>query len=123
MQRAIISAALTAIFAVPVVTAQKTEWRFYNGGPDGDHYSSLKQITRTNVKQLQQAWTFDTEEKGGLQDNPLIIGGTLYAYTPTQKVIALDPTFAIGRFAVTVGFEPAVFTPLSVAWEAAGLPK
>jgi len=40
-----------------------------------------------------------------------------------QKVLALDPTFAIGRFAVTVGFEPAVFTPLAAAWEAAGLPK
>ena len=33
---------------------------------------------------------YDTGEKGGLQDNPLIVGRTLYAYTPTQKVIALD---------------------------------
>jgi TolB-like protein len=40
-----------------------------------------------------------------------------------QKALALDPTFAIARFAVTVGFEPTVFTPLAVAWEAAGLPK
>jgi TolB-like protein len=40
-----------------------------------------------------------------------------------QKVLALDPTFTIARFAVTVGFEPAVFTPLAAAWEAAGLPK
>lgn len=66
------------------------EWPVYNGGPDGDHYSQLKQINRANVKQLKVAWTFDTGEKGGIQDNPLIVARTLYAYTPTQKVVALD---------------------------------
>ena len=42
------------------------------------------------MHRLQQAWRFDTGEKGGLQTNPLIAGRTLYAYTPTQKVVALD---------------------------------
>jgi len=45
------------------------------------------------------------------------------AQREAQNVLALDPTFAIGRFAVTVGFEPVVFTPLAAAWEKAGLPK
>jgi glucose dehydrogenase len=67
-----------------------TGWAVYNGGLDGDHYSQLKQINRANVKQLTMAWSFDTGEKGGIQDNPLVIGRTLYAYTPTQKVLALD---------------------------------
>ena len=40
--------------------------------------------------ELKQAWSFDTGEKGGLQDNPLVVGRTLYAYTPTQKIVALD---------------------------------
>src|SRR5690348_17443692 len=31
-----------------------------------------------------------TGEKGGIQTNPLIVGRTLYAYTPTQKVVAVD---------------------------------
>jgi glucose dehydrogenase len=66
------------------------DWSAYNGGIDGDHYSPLAQIHRGNVKHLSQAWVFDTGEKGGIQTNPLIIGGTLYAFTPTQKVIALD---------------------------------
>ena len=66
------------------------DWPVFNGGPDADHYSSLAQINRGNVKQLKLAWRFDTGEKGGLQDNPLIVGRTLYAYTPTQKVVALD---------------------------------
>jgi quinoprotein glucose dehydrogenase len=35
-------------------------------------------------------WPYDTEEKGGLETSPIIIDGVLYAYTPTQKIIALD---------------------------------
>jgi len=65
-------------------------WTVYNGGLDGDHYSKLAQINRGNVKELKQAWSFDTGEKGGIQANPLIVGRTLYAYTPTQKLVALD---------------------------------
>lgn len=67
-----------------------TGWPVYNGGPDGDHYSQLKQINRANVKHLKVAWRFDTGEKGGIEDNPLVVGRTLYAYTPMQKVVALD---------------------------------
>jgi quinoprotein glucose dehydrogenase len=66
------------------------DWPVYNGGVNGDHYSSLTQINRSNVHQLKVAWTFDTHEKGGLQTNPMVLGRILYAYTPSQKVIALD---------------------------------
>ena len=53
-------------------------------------YSSLAQINRANVKNLQVAWSFDTGETGGLQTSPIIVDGVLYAYSPTQKVIALN---------------------------------
>ena len=66
------------------------DWPVYNGEKNGDHYSPLGQIDRRNVKNLQVAWTFDTGEKGGIQTNPLVVGHILYAYTPSQKVIALD---------------------------------
>jgi quinoprotein glucose dehydrogenase len=67
-----------------------TDWRVYGGQAAGDHYSSLSQITRENVSQLREAWRFDAEEEGGLETNPVIAGNTLYAYTATQKVIALE---------------------------------
>jgi glucose dehydrogenase len=83
--------AVSAFTAVPFGLAQgQTDWPVYNGGLDGDHYSTLSQITRENVHLLQQAWAYDTGEKGGLQTNPLIIGSTLYAYTPKTEVIALE---------------------------------
>lgn len=62
----------------------------YGGQAASDHYSSLSQINRENANKLQTAWKFDTTEKGILQTSPLVIGRVLYAYTPTQKVIALD---------------------------------
>jgi len=69
---------------------RSTDWPVYNGSPTGDHYSPLSQINRANVKNLHVAWQFDTGETGGLETNPLVVNGTLYAYTPTQKIIALD---------------------------------
>jgi glucose dehydrogenase len=66
------------------------DWPVYGGDGSNDRYSPLKQINRSNVAKLQVAWTFDSKETGGLQTHPLIVGRTLYGYTPTQKVIALD---------------------------------
>jgi quinoprotein glucose dehydrogenase len=66
------------------------DWPAYGGGPLNDHYSPLEQINRSNVAQLQVAWSFDTGEQGGLQTSPIIVNGILYGLTPTQKVFALD---------------------------------
>ena len=91
MDRTIAVGILLGVFACGLCVGQaRTDWPVYNGGLDGDHYSPLTQIDRDNVSRLKVAWTFDTGEKGGLQSNPLIVGRTLYAYTATQKVVALD---------------------------------
>jgi glucose dehydrogenase len=72
------------------VSKPTVDWPVYGGQTANDHYSALKQITRGNVHKLRVAWTFDTKETGGLQTSPLIVGRMMFAYTPTQKVIALD---------------------------------
>src|SRR6185437_15477781 len=66
------------------------DWPVYGGQNAQDHYSSLAQINKKNVKDLAVAWKFDSGEKGGMQTSPLVIGRILYAFTPSQKVIALD---------------------------------
>jgi quinoprotein glucose dehydrogenase len=71
---------------------EQGDWPVYGGGPENAHYSGLAQINRSNVRQLRVAWRFDTGETGGLQTNPIVVEGALYAYTPSQKVIALDAT-------------------------------
>ena len=65
-------------------------WTVYGGGPDQIRYSRLDQINRSNVTQLQVAWTFDPKESGGLQTNPIIVDGVLYTTMPKHKVVALD---------------------------------
>ena len=69
---------------------KSVDWPVYGGSPENNHYSSLVQINRANVKQLAVAWSFDTDEEGGLQTSPIIVNGVLYGITPTQKVFALD---------------------------------
>ena len=71
-------------------SAERRDWPAYGGAPENTHYSSLRQINRTNVKELAVAWSFDTGEQGGLETSPIIVDGILYGITPTQKVFALD---------------------------------
>jgi len=66
------------------------DWPAYGGAPENNHYSTLARINRSNVKLLSVAWTFDTQEEGGLQTSPIIVDGVLYGITPTQKVFSLD---------------------------------
>lgn len=87
--------AVAFLAAVTVATSlaqdRKTQnWSVYDGDPAGDHYSDLEQINRQNVSKLAVAWKFDTDETGGLETNPIIIAGVVYAGTPSRKVIALD---------------------------------
>jgi len=108
--------------AAPGSAAEQRDWPGYGGGPEGNRYSSLTQINRSNVRRLRVAWTFDSSETGGLQTSPIIVDGVLYAYTPSQKVIALDA--ATGRLrwkfdSGITGWQPA----RGVAYWASGRDK
>ncbi|HEY6413586.1 MAG TPA: c-type cytochrome [Edaphobacter sp.] len=91
-------AALAGIYAATAATMGRAQdamsthadWPSIGGNPGNSHYSSLKQINRTNVARLQPAWKFDTGEPGGLETTPIVIDGVLYAITPKQKIIALE---------------------------------
>src|SRR5215475_8131737 len=72
------------------VAPARIDWPAYGGGPLNDHYSTLSQINRANVSELQVAWSFDTGEEGGLQTSPIVVDGVLFGIAPTQKTFALD---------------------------------
>ncbi len=89
----LLSAALPC--AVQTAPTAEKNWFSYGGDPGGTHYSSLKQITKSNVSSLKEVWRFETPDPGSVQTTPLIVDGTMYVVSPRQKVIALDA--ATGR--------------------------
>jgi len=74
------------------------QWVHYGGGQHGMQYSSLSQISRDNVAELEEIWRFRTGELGqghrepfAFQANPILVEGRLYLPTGSAIVIALDP--------------------------------
>ena len=71
-------------------------WSVYRGDASNTAYSSLDQINKENVSQLQVAWTYHTgdAEKGNtsaIQCNPIIVNGMMYLTSPKLKLIAVHP--------------------------------
>jgi quinoprotein glucose dehydrogenase len=82
----------------------RTGWPVYGGDSNGDRFSPLTQINRENVKHLKIAWSFDAGADGGLQTNPMIVERTMFVYTPSLQVIALDAVTGKKQWS----FEPGV---------------
>lgn len=75
------------------------DWQAYGRTEFGDRYSPLRQITPTNIYQLEEAWrirtgdlpTSDDPVELTNQNTPLKVNGMLYACTAHSRVLALDP--------------------------------
>jgi len=66
-------------------------WVLANGNYANQRYSTLSQINRDNVHELQVAWTFSTGVLRGHEGGPLVIGDVMYVHTPFPNIVyALD---------------------------------
>src|SRR5690625_2899676 len=105
VQRCLSSALVLALalLATPAWAATPADgWAYYGGGPGGQRYSALTQITPKNVKRLEVAWIYRTGEVGkGFPDDtwethmtfeatPVLYDGTLYLTTSETNVVAID---------------------------------
>jgi alcohol dehydrogenase (cytochrome c) len=66
------------------------QWLTYSGNYNGQRYSPLTQINRTNVQRLALQWVFQTGVKGAHETTPLVIDGIMYVTTPENHAFALD---------------------------------
>ena len=77
------------------------EWPAYGRDPGGTRFAPLDQINRDNVRQLEVAWMFRTGElatyegtraasKAAFEATPIMVDGTLYFSTPSNRVFAID---------------------------------
>lgn len=77
-------------------TAQTTNWPYYAGDSRSTKYSPLDQINESNVKNLQIAWRWKSDNFGRMPDRnwevtPLMVNGVLYFTAGTRRdVIAAD---------------------------------
>jgi PQQ-dependent dehydrogenase (methanol/ethanol family) len=66
-------------------------WAAQAGDFSNQRYSDLKQINKSNVKDLKVAWTFSTGVLRGHEGGPIVIGDTLYVHSAfPNKVFAID---------------------------------
>ncbi len=87
--------------AAPVVNADAgkdsgNDWPAYGRNTEGNRFAQFDQINKSNVKDLQVAWTYRTGDLAvdgkEYQTTPLKIDDTVYLCTPSNIVIALEAT-------------------------------
>ncbi|MES1258457.1 MAG: PQQ-binding-like beta-propeller repeat protein [Acidobacteriota bacterium] len=88
--RCLAAAALCAL-SVGIVPGQQSSvgWKDYLGGPEGSHYSPLKQITPANVSKLEIAWTYDPGD-GTSVFCPLVVDNIAYVAAKGGSLVALE---------------------------------
>lgn len=65
-------------------------WSEYEGGADSSQYSSLKQINKSNVNQLEIAWSYPTGERPNYTFSPIVVDGVMYVLAKNNSFVALD---------------------------------
>jgi quinoprotein glucose dehydrogenase len=65
-----------------------TTWAAYGGGAHSSQYSALNQINKSNVSQLDVAWTFPVT--GTVIFNPLVVEGVMYLMPQNNTIAAVD---------------------------------
>lgn len=69
----------------------QAHWSRSHGGDANTRFSSLDQIHRGNVHQLQLAWTYTSGDRvGNIQCNPIIVDGVMFTPTPDSAIVAVD---------------------------------
>jgi PQQ-dependent dehydrogenase (methanol/ethanol family) len=79
---AVISSSALADADLDSKLADPSNWASQAGDNANHRHSTLKQISASNVKQLQVAWTMSTGVLRGHEGSPLVIGDTMYVHTP-----------------------------------------
>ena len=94
-----------------------TACRDHLGGIDSPQYSALKQINKSNVTKLHQAWFYPAGDNGFRYGfNPTVIDGRMYGVGLHNAVTALDATTGKLIWAHDLGDAKATVTHRGVAY-------
>ena len=97
-------ASLIFLAGLPVAAQNHKTWSDYGGAPDAAQYSALAQINRSNVSQLEVAWTYSTGDDRRYFFNPVVADGVMYVLAKNNSIVALNA--AAGKVIWTHAAEP-----------------
>ena len=69
------------------------DWPIYGGSYNNQRYSSLKEITPANARNLQGKWMYHVEGLQGLESVPVVVNGVMYV-SGYNRIDALDASAA-----------------------------
>ncbi|HEX3988884.1 MAG TPA: hypothetical protein VHZ30_05595, partial [Verrucomicrobiae bacterium] len=83
-------------------------WERSHGDNSGMRYSTLKQINRSNVTNLEVAWTYRSNDKGmPLECNPIVVRDTMFTPTPGDSIAAVNAATGAELWRFKPGGRPA----------------
>ena len=69
--------------------ADRSTWQDYGGGPDQSKYVVTDDINKSNVNQLQVAWSYSTGDDRVYQWNPIVVDTIMYVLAKNSSLVAL----------------------------------
>lgn len=70
--------------------AEPHNWLTYSGTYASQRYTTLRQIGRNNVRNLEQQWVLQGQVLGAWQSSPLVVDGIMYLTQRPNDVLAVD---------------------------------
>ena len=70
--------------------SEPQNWLTYGGTYLSQRYTTLRQVTPANVKNLEQKWVLQGQVLGAWQSTPLVVDGIMYVTQRPNDVLALD---------------------------------
>jgi alcohol dehydrogenase (cytochrome c) len=80
-------------------------WLTHSGTMRSQRYSTLADITRDNVTNLELKWVFQARSFEKFEATPLVVDGVMYTVQPPNDIVALDA--ATGRVFWTYSYTPS----------------
>ena len=81
------AAVVAAVATGMAQSATDKWWPGYSGGPDNSRFFPSRQINKSNVNQLQVAWTYPFGDTGS---HPIVVRGVVYGRGRNGSLVAVD---------------------------------
>ncbi|MHA6723908.1 outer membrane protein assembly factor BamB family protein [Sphingomonas sp. RS2018] len=105
-----------------IASPADTDWTAFGGDNAGQRFSPAAQITPGNVRQLREAWRFETGDAApndrvsyAAQNTPLKVGDSLFLCSPGNMVFALDPATGAERWRYDPKVAPRAMESMFIA--------